>query len=131
MAIESAGVPRVEPGGRGYGGHAHGFAGQGESKRKKLQALVNAIDKHDLVAASHFFAALMNLEPELKDDAQWRALGHALDQGELYVAQHFMKALQTRFSELLSHAGHILAPHGATPSPWVDPEHGLCVNVQV
>ena len=131
MTIESASIPRVEAAGQGYGGHAQGFSAHPEPKRKKQQALFDAIDKHDLVTASHLFAALMNLEPSFRGDAQWRALGHALEQGELYVAQHFMKALQSKASEAALHQDHASAavPTPA-PSPWVDPEHGLCVNVQ-
>lgn len=126
MTIEMGNILRVEAGGQAHGHHGQGFAGHSEQKRRKLQALSDAIDKPDLQAASQVFAALLNLEPALKDDSQWRALGHALEKGELYVAQHFMKELHARGFHVLVHPADGAPAH----AHYLDPEHGLCVNVK-
>lgn len=131
--METEGILRVAAGGQGYGGHTQGgLAGQPEHKPRKLHALHDAIKQSDWVAARHAYLALMNLEPALKDDSQWRALGHALDKGELYVAQHFMNALPARVLALLAHpAAHHAAPAHAAPSAHEhDPAHGTSVNLQ-
>lgn len=129
MAIEMTNILRVEAGGQTHGGQAQGFAGHSEQKRRKLHALFDAINKPDLAAARPIFAALMNLEPSLKNDSQWRALGQALDRDELYVAQHFMKELQARVFHP-AHTGHAAATPPAPQAHYLDPEHGLCVNVK-
>lgn len=128
--MATASVMRVEAGGAGYGGHAQSFAGHAESKRRKLRALFEAIDQSDLVLASQVFAALMNLEPALRDDSQWRALGCALQEGQLHVAQHFMNALQERVLHGAVHTVQKATPPAAAHPHYLDPEHGLCINIQ-
>lgn len=130
--METTKLLRVEAGGRGYGGgSSHGFAGHHEQKRRKLQALFDAIDRADLAEASHVYLALLNFEPGLKDDFQFRALGDALQQGHLYAAQHFMKELHARMDHGVLHPDHVSpAPPPAHPAVPADPEHGLLINVQ-
>ena len=121
--METAGILRVEAGGHGHAGHPSGFQSPADSKRKKIHDLVELINKPDLKAAVPVFAALSHLEPTLQQDSQWRALGHALEHGEVYVAQHFVNALQAR-------AFHAVTATPAGPAHYLDPEHGLCINVQ-